>query len=69
MKRHQDWSNPGRKGLIWLGHPLTDRDGRLQAVGVVLSRKGNEVSGLGSASLGSATLQQEGGISVLGPEQ
>jgi hypothetical protein len=34
-----------------------------------LSRKGNEVSGLGSASLGSAAFQQEGRISVLGLDQ
>lgn len=47
---------------------LTYCDGS-QAAGVVLSSKGNEVGGLGRASLGSAALQQEGGVSVLGLDQ
>lgn len=59
----------GRDCKDTIGNPLTYCDGRLQAAGVVLSRKGNEVSGIGCASLGSAALQQEGGISVLGLDQ
>lgn len=47
---------------------LTYCDG-VQAAGVVLSGKGNEVGGLGRASLGSAALQQEGGVSILGLDQ
>lgn len=47
---------------------LTYCDGG-QAVGVVLSSKGNEVGGLGRASLSSAALQQEGRVSVLGLDQ
>lgn len=51
------------------GSSLTYSDGRSQAAGVVLSSKGNEVSGLGRTGLGSATLQQEGGIRVPGLDQ
>lgn len=48
---------------------LTYCDGGLQAPGVVLSCKGNEVRSLGRASLGSAAFQEEGGIPVLGLDQ
>lgn len=50
------------------GPCLTHCDGA-QAAGVIFSRKGNEVCGLGRAGLGGATLQQERGVSVPGPDE
>lgn len=47
---------------------LTHRD-RGKAAEAVLSSKGNELGGLGRAGLGSAALQQEGGVSTLGLDQ